>query len=430
MQMLESAGYQAWAVGGCVRDRFLGQEPHDWDLCTDALPCQTAQVFSDYELVRNGEKHGTIAVIADHTAVEITTFRTEGDYRDARHPGWVSFVPELTQDLARRDFTVNAMAYSPTRGLADPWGGQADLKAGILRAVGDPRQRFREDGLRILRGIRFAARFGLTPEPETLQAMEELAPTLALQARERVYEELCGFLTAAKLPDLLAFRPILLEAIEELKPMDGFLQHNPHHKYDVYTHTAHVVAGVPPVPHLRWAALLHDVAKPATYSQDENGGGHFRNHAWLGSEMARQILLDLHAPNALRLRVETLISYHGICRELGKNATDQTLHRLLQRLGEQTLRDLLTLDRADNGGKGTPTSSDGFDVFEARLDALLAQTPCLSVRDLAIGGRELMAMGIPQGPRLGRILNRLLESVTDGTLENERTALLKAAAMI
>lgn len=427
MEKLELAGFQAWAVGGCVRDSLLGLEPHDWDLCTDALPWQTAQVFSQYRLVRNGEKHGTIAVVVQNSTVEITTFRQEGGYDDARHPGWVEFVPDIKQDLARRDFTVNAMAYCPRRGLADPWGGRQDLEDRVLRAVGDPQCRFREDGLRILRGIRFAARFGLEPEKGTLDAMERLSPTLSLQARERVYTELCGFLTAATLGDLLTFRFVLFAAIPELKALDGFGQHNPHHRYDVYTHTAHVVAGVPPVLHLRWAALLHDIAKPETFSLDENGVGHFRGHARLGSEKAAAILHSLRAPTALREQVQTLIAYHGACRDLAYKAPDKSIRRLLRRFGEGLLRDLLALDRADDGGKGTPPDPQTFDHFETRLAAILAQAPCLSMKDLAIGGRELMALGIPQGTELGRILNRLLDEVADGILENTTEALLLRA---
>ena len=199
MERLEDRGFEAWAVGGCVRDRLLGLAPHDWDLCTDALPGEIAQVFEDFPLVRAGEKHGTIAVVTGRQPVEITTFRTEGGYRDHRRPDWVHFEKSLREDLARRDFTINAMAYNPHRGLADPFGGQADLADCILRAVGEPEKRFQEDGLRILRGVRFAARFHLTPEPRTLAAMTALAPTLNGLARERIFGELCGFLPALNL---------------------------------------------------------------------------------------------------------------------------------------------------------------------------------------------------------------------------------------
>ena len=372
MERLEDRGFEAWAVGGCVRDWLLGLAPHDWDLCTDALPGEIAQVFEDFPLVRAGEKHGTIAVVTGRQPVEITTFRTEGGYRDHRRPDWVHFEKSLREDLARRDFTINAMAYNPHRGLADPFGGQADLADCILRAVGEPEKRFQEDGLRILRGVRFAARFHLTPEPRTLAAMTALAPTLNGLARERIFGELCGFLPAACVKDFQTFWPVITAAVPALAPMLGFRQHNPHHAFDVYTHTAYVVAGVPPELPLRWAALLHDVAKPACFTLDEEGVGHFRGHAHRGAEMAREILGQLHAPRALQDRVATLIAYHGVTRDLGRLPGDRPLRRLLRRLGEETLWDLLALDRADDSGKGTPSDPAAFDRFEASLRQILA----------------------------------------------------------
>ena len=382
MERLERRGFEAWTVGGCVRDQLLGLPPHDWDLCTSATPEEIARVFTDFPLIRAGEKHGTIAVITGKQPVEITTFRTEGGYGDHRRPDWVHFETNLREDLARRDFTINAMAYSPRRGLADPFGGQADLADRILRAVGQPEKRFREDGLRILRGVRFTARFQLTADAETSAAMSALAPTL------------------------------------------GFQQHNPHHIFDVYTHTAQVVAAVPPVLSIRWAALLHDVAKPACFTQDDNGVGHFRGHAHLGAKMARDILQQLHAPRALEDRVATLIAYHGVTRDLGRLPGDKPLRRLLRRLGEDVLWELLALDRADDSGKGTPSDPTAFDRFEASLRQLLAEQPCLTTRDLAISGRDLLEMGLPQGPILGRILQTLLEEVGDGLLPNTPEALL------
>ena len=430
MQALESRGFEAWAVGGCVRDALLGLTPHDWDLCSSARPEELKEVFSGYRLILAGEKHGTVAVLSGEQPVEITTFRSEGDYLDNRHPGWVRFERDIRQDLARRDFTVNAMAYSPRRGLADPWNGRADLEHRVLRAVGMPHARFREDGLRILRGVRFAARYHLTPEPETLRAMEELAHTLSLQARERVFTELCGFLQAADVPAMAAFRQVLVAALPELGPLVGFWQHNPHHIYDIYTHTAHVVAGVGQALALRWAALLHDVAKPRTFSLDAAGVGHFYGHASQGAELARGILQSLRAPRALTEQVVTLISNHGITRDLANAPTDKPIRRLLSRLGEQTLWQLLELDQADDGGKGTPSDPAPFLQFRHRLEGILAEKPCLGLRDLALGGRELMAMGIPQGPEMGRILNRLLDEVLEGSLENSPRALSRRAGAL
>lgn len=423
LDSLEAAGFQAWAVGGCVRDSLLGLPPHDWDLCTDARPDQVESVFQTRRLIRAGARHGTIAVGTDLGPVEITTFRTEGDYQDHRRPGWVHFERDVEADLGRRDFTVNAMAYSPLRGLKDPCGGRADLAQRVLRAVGQPRARFQEDGLRILRGVRFAARFGLTPEPETLAAMADLAPLLRDQARERVFAELCGLLPWARAQDLITFAPVLVQALPVLAPCLGFVQHNPHHAYDVYGHTARTVEAVPRTMALRWAALLHDVGKPDCFTLDRGGVGHFYGHARRSAELARQCLEGLRAPKALTAQVCTLVEYHGVCWRW----EEKTVRRLLLRLGEPTLRELLDLDRADDQSKGTPAHPAVFGQFAKTLDRVLAERPCLSQKDLAVGGRELLALGFSPGPALGRALATLLELVGDGSLPNEPQALLERA---
>ena len=307
---LENAGFSAYAVGGCVRDMSLGLTPQDYDLCTNALPHQIQAVFQDQKLVLAGEKHGTVGVVTDGGVVEITTYRTEGDYLDHRHPNRVNFVDHIDSDLARRDFSVNAMAWSPLRGFADPFGGRQDLADRILRAVGDPEKRFEEDALRILRGVRFAVRYRLTVDPATMNAMTRLAPLMDTLARERVFDELCKLLPLVTAEDLLRFAPILIQVIPELKETVGFDQRSPHHLFDVFTHTAVVVEGVPPILSLRLAALLHDVGKPATFTLDETGRGHFRGHAEAGAEIADRILLRLKAPTALRKLVIFLIEQH------------------------------------------------------------------------------------------------------------------------
>ena len=271
MDRLEEAGFECYCVGGCVRDASLGIEPHDYDCCTAATPEEMLAIFADRRLVLAGLKHGTVGVVTESGVVEITTFRTEGGYADARHPDWVKFVRNLREDLARRDFTVNAMAYSPRRGLADPFGGQEDLKKGLIRAVGRPEERFREDALRILRGLRFAARFGFAIEEETRAAMDTEIAGLDALARERVLVELEGFLKAAKAVDLTNAANILCRLIPELAPTVGFDQHSRHHVHDVFGHIAQVVEHVPPTPELRLAALLHDIGKPRVFSLDEEG---------------------------------------------------------------------------------------------------------------------------------------------------------------
>ena len=425
---LQAKGYQAYAVGGCVRDSLLGLTPADYDLCTNAVPDEICAVFAGLQLLHHGQKHGTVGVVLNGAVLEITTFRTEGDYTDARHPGWVAFVPNVEQDLARRDFTVNAMAYNPAEGYIDPFGGRQDLADGILRAVGDPYLRFREDALRILRGLRFASRFRLKIEPATKAAMEELSPLLDKIARERVFEELCKLLLTVTATELLEFIPILTRVLPELTPMVGFQQHSPHHRYDVFTHTAHVVEAVPGELTLRWAALLHDVGKPACFTMDETGRGHFKGHAKVSRELADAILLRLKAPTALRQQVIELIGQHMTPLEADK----KFLRRRLGKLGEPMLEKLLHLKEADMGSKGTGKDEDLAHL--AHIRELLAQireeNSCLTLKDLAVDGKALQQEGFTPGPKMGRCLNLLLEQVLDEQLLNEKAALLEAAKTI
>ena len=425
IRTLTDAGFPAYAVGGCVRDTQLGLPVHDYDLCTSATPDQIAEVFSQFPLVRIGEKHGTIGVIIDGTVYEITTFRTEGDYNDNRHPSWVSFVDDLEQDLARRDFTINAMAYSPVSGLQDPWHGTTDLKKKILRAVGEPEQRFKEDALRILRGVRFAIRYDLTPDAKTKKAMLAQAPLMSKLARERVFDELCKILTVCSARDLLRFSPIFLQVIPELAPAVDFHQRSPHHAYDVYTHTAYVVENAPKELALRWAALLHDVGKPSTFTRDEHGRGHFHGHADVSAEMADKILLRLKAPTALREQVVFLIKNHM----LQIPADVAVLRRRLSHYGEENIRTLLKLQRADHAGKGVLEDAPPFSLINALIDNIIAEGQCLHLKDLAVNGKDLMAIGFPEGKVIGQCLDTLLDCVVDGKLPNKREVLLEVAVL-
>ena len=422
---LETAGFPTYAVGGCVRDHLLGLQPHDFDLCTAALPDQTQAVFADRGLVLAGLKHGTVGVIFPDGVVEITTFRTEGGYTDCRHPGWVKFVPSIEEDLDRRDLTVNAMAWSPVRGLADPFDGQSDLNNRILRAVGDPAARFREDSLRILRAVRFSIKYRLTPDPATEAAMTELAPLMDSLARERVFDELCKLLPLATSDDLLRWSPIITQVIPELAPAVGFDQRTPHHVYDLFTHIAHVTAAVPTDVTLRWAALLHDVGKLSTFTIDENGRGHFYGHAKVSAQIANDILLRLKAPTALRERVVVLISQHMVKPEPER----KFLRRRLSRLGSEVLHQLLTLQEADMGGKGTGKSEEQDEWIEIHrlLSDIEGENACLTIKDLAINGHDLIDLGYAPGKAMGQCLQNLLSQVVDETLPNDRAALLTAA---
>jgi tRNA nucleotidyltransferase (CCA-adding enzyme) len=419
---LEEAGFACYAVGGCVRDALLGLTPQDYDLCTSALPDQIRQVFASENLVLAGLKHGTVGVITPEGVVEITTWRTEGGYRDHRHPDWVQFVPELRSDLARRDFTVNAMAWSPSRGLQDPFGGRQDLENRVLRAVGVPEARFREDALRILRGVRFSARYDLIPEQTTLEAMYRLAPVIHSLAAERVFDELSKWLLLADTESLVRFCPILTQAIPELAPAVDFQQHSPHHAYDVFTHTAYVTGAVPKTPALRWAALLHDIGKPASFTRDETGRGHFKGHAGIGAEMANAVLHRLKAPTALREQVVLLIRQHMLPLEPDR----KLLRRWLSRFGEETLLQIVTLQEADFGSKGVEEGeASHFSHIRRLMEEILAENTCLTLQDLAVNGRDLMELGIT-GRAIGETLHSLLAQVIDEQLPNDRAALLAA----
>lgn len=425
IETLENAGFAAYAVGGCVRDSLLGLRPHDFDLCTCARPEQIQALFPHHPQVLAGLKHGTVGVIFPGDVVEITTFRQEGSYTDCRHPDWVEFVDTIEGDLARRDFTINAMAWSPSRGLADPFSGADDLKQGILRAVRDPYERFREDALRILRGARFAAKYRLKPQPQTLDAMIALSPLMEGLARERVFSELCKLILYADADDLLRYAPLITQVIPELAPAVGFDQHSPYHRYDLYTHIANVTAGVPREQTLRWAALLHDVGKPETFTMDEAGRGHFYGHAQTGSAMADDILRRLKAPNALREQVTQLVKLHMTQIE----AQRKPLRRWLSRLGKPTFLQLLQLQEADMGSKGTGKGEDVHHFRKLRQMVLEMEQEelCLTIRDLAINGNDLLELGYPEGKALGQCLRRLLTLVMEEQLENQRTALLRQA---
>ncbi len=424
ISMLEKEGHTAYAVGGCVRDSFMGLQPQDFDLCTSATPEQICDVFHRYKLIRSGEKHGTIGVILDDIVYEITTCRTESGYADNRHPDRVTFVDKLEDDLARRDFTINAMAYHPKKGYIDPWGGQKDIMDRTLRTVGNAATRFQEDALRILRGVRFTCRFRLDVERDTMKAIKKHAPLLDNLARERVYSELTQILCHVQKGDLTRFAPVLLQVIPELKESVDFHQHSIHHAYDVFTHTEQVVAAVEPHPALRWAALLHDISKPQCFQKDEKGEGHFYGHAQSSAELAEEILLRLKASTALREQAVFLIAHHmdTIPEDI------RQLTKKLSKYGADNLKKLIQFQMADEAGKGKKKVNLAYyDRLFKALEAAEKQASCLKVRDLAISGNDLMEIGYEAGPAMGKCQKYLLELVLDGNIPNEKEALLDQA---
>lgn len=423
IEKLAEAGYQAYAVGGCVRDDALGLLPKDYDLCTNARPEQVQALFADYHLELTGVNHGTVTVLSGNTPVEITTFRREGPYSDSRRPDWVEFVGDIETDLARRDFTINAIAYSPTAGYVDPFLGLEDALARRLRTVGNPKQRFQEDPLRILRGVRFASRFGLDVEAETEEAMRLGAPALEALSMERIFQELSGALPHMTIQELISFSDILAQVIPELAPMIDFDQCSPHHAYDLFTHTASVVSLVPPDLTLRWAALLHDIGKIPTFRLDETGRGHFKQHAPVGAQMADVVLRRMKAPNALREEAVWLIGNHML--KIPKDAPG--MRRMLLEHSRESIERLICLQSADMRSKGMG-EDDRHEHFAA-CRATLSQVEPIYLKDLAIGGDDLMALGY-SGKAIGEKRSELFELVLDDLLPNERDALLEAAENI
>ena len=428
---LKQAGFSAYAVGGCVRDSLLGLEPHDWDICTSALPEQMQAVFCDYRTVETGLKHGTLTVVMEHVPYEVTTFRIDGDYTDHRHPDTVLFVDDLTRDLARRDFTVNAMAWSPENGLQDPFGGREDLSAKIIRCVGEPGQRFDEDALRILRALRFASVYDFEIEASTDYALRKMAPDLKRIAGERIREELLKLLCGKAAGRILrAYPEVLAQIIPEIRPMIGYDQQNHHHSYDLWEHTVRGIEGVPADPVLRLTMLLHDTGKPAVRTTDEKGEGHYKGHPKVSEEIARRTAEALHLDNAFRERLCTLVRHHDtpLRTESGEvNADRSFLLRRLNKFGEENLRTLFLIHRSDRIATGYTTAEREDLRLKERmdaLDALLAEQPCFTLKDLAVNGRDLTAMGL-KGKAVGEALQQLLEAVMDGEVANEKETLLK-----
>lgn len=424
LRILNTAGHQAYLVGGSVRDFCLGKTPKDYDLTTSSLPEETMRIFQEagYGVIPTGLKHGTVTVRVNHQSYEITTFRKDGTYSDGRHPDSVAFVPSLREDLARRDFTVNAMAWHPDHEVVDYFGGQQDLKDSVLRCVGEPGKRFQEDALRIFRLIRFAAQLGFTIHPETEQAARENAPLLKNVAPERIQVELMKLLQGEHVGTILHQYPDILSVwIPEILPCVGFEQHSRYHAYDVWEHTCKAVAASKNIPALRLAMLLHDIEKPACYTPV----GHFYGHATESAKTANAILHRLRFDNETIHTVTTLIGVH--CDPL--TPSEKQIKRFLRKIGAPMLKLLIEHHRGDNKAQTPEVAAERLPVWnevEAMVDRILAEEQCFSLKDLAVNGSDLVALGIEKGPRIGVLLNQLLDDVISGNLPNEREALLSA----
>ena len=422
---LQGAGYSPYLVGGCVREMLRGKAPSDYDMTSDAPPQEVLRLFSE-SAHPTGLQHGTVTVVSGGLPIELTTMRRDGAYKDNRHPDSVTFGTSIEEDLARRDFTVNAIALSPNGTLVDPFGGQADLKAGVLRCVGEPKRRFEEDALRILRLVRFCSVLGFSAEDETARAAREARGSLAHIAHERVYAELNKLLLGENVGEtLLAFPDILGVLIPEILPCVGFDQCNYHHCFDVWGHTARAVAAVPPKRELRWTMLFHDLGKPCCMTVDGDGVGHFYGHTDISAQMAEDIMARLHFEKALRDSVRAQLE----CFDDMFPPERAAIHREMAKRGREVTADLLLTKRADNAAKapdGLARAQAPWLAAQKVYDELIAENACCSIHELGINGKDLAVIGY-RGREIGAVLARLLDEVAAEKLENTREALLKRA---
>ncbi len=423
---LEKSGYSAYVVGGAVRDNILGKTPKDYDLCTDATADQMTDIFAEFPLVKTGAGFGTVRVVMGQHMLDITTFRADGDYSDARHPDTVTFGNSLKEDLARRDFTINAIAYNPKEGYIDYFGGQADLQARVVRCVGDPKERFQQDALRILRAIRFAARLDFAIDAKTELAALDVRHSLRKLSAERVRDELSAFIVCKDAGVLLLrYRSIFFEIIPELAACDGFGQHNPNHNHDVLGHIAETINRADNELALRLAALLHDIGKPQCFTL-EGGRGRFFGHMEVSAKMARDILARLRYPTKLIDTVCVLVENH----DKPYQGTPHSARQWLGRLGSKNLFLLIKLRKADCLAHDPSYHNRLLRIagFKRAVTAVLQRGDCYSLTKLAVNGNDVnRVLGISAGSETGAVLQYLLERVMVDQMCNNKKTLLAMA---
>lgn len=430
IKTLENNGFEAYVVGGCVRDSLLGIEPKDWDICTSATPEEIERCFASQKIVETGIKHGTVTVfgegrIGKFTGFEITTFRTEGRYSDNRRPDSVEFVKDIRLDLSRRDFTMNAMAYNERDGLIDPFGGEESLRNKTISCVGNASDRFNEDALRIMRALRFASTYGFSIDEQTAKAIHDNKGLLANIAAERINSELCKMLQGRGVLDvLLNYSDVITTIVPELSPCVGFEQHNKYHQYTVYEHIAHAVDNYKGDDVcVLVALLLHDIGKPFCYSEDENGG-HFYGHGTYSFSLAQNVLERLRFDNKSQHDIAELVLYHDATIE----PTMRTVRRWLNKVGETQLRRLLDIRLADILAHREGTTESRVqrrnDVLNL-TEQIIASRQCFTVKNLAINGIDVMNEGVPEGRMIGAALNAALSAVISGFADNDKQTLLE-----
>ena len=423
IEILTTAGYEAYAVGGCVRDSILGKEPNDWDITTSATPEEIKRLFG--RTIDTGIKHGTVTIMLDREGFEVTTYRIDGDYEDGRHPREVTFTASLEEDLRRRDFTINAMAYNEQRGLVDVFGGVCDIERGIIRCVGNAEERFTEDALRMMRAVRFSAQLGYQIDEGTKEAIRRLAPNLKLISAERIQAELVKLVISPH-PDYLriAYETGITEQIlPEFDICMETQQNNPHHCYGVGEHILHAMKEIDADKALRLGMLFHDIGKPKTLTVDEEGITHNKGHAVVGEKMTREILNRLKFDNDTINKVTKIVLYHD--QEI--TPTDNGVRRAVNRMGEHIFPMLFPVRRADIYAQSDYHKEEKLKrlaYIQEIYEGILQRQECLSLRDLAVTGNDLMALGIPAGKEIGILLKELLEIVLEEPERNTKEELL------
>ena len=426
IKTITDAGFEAYVVGGCVRDSILGREPGDWDITTSAKPEQVKALFR--RTIDTGIQHGTVTVMLEKEGFEVTTYRIDGKYEDSRHPKEVTFTPNLVEDLKRRDFTINAMAYNEEKGLVDIFGGLADIENKTIRCVGDARERFREDALRIMRAIRFSAQLGYSIEEQTCEAIKELAPTLKNISVERIQVELTKLITSDH-PDTLRMAYEMGVTKVFLPEFDKAMeteQNHPHHMYSVGEHTLKSMLEVDADKVLRLAMLLHDIGKPETLTVDEKGLTHFHGHEAVSAEMSNNILRRLRYDNDTISCVTKLVQYH----DYGNNMeTDMRIvRRAINKIGEDIFPLFLKVKRADTMAQSEyhrQNKLDNLEQWQVLYERIIEEKQCVSLKTLAVTGTDLIAMGMKPGKDIGEMLHKLLEYVLEHPEDNTKEQLLQ-----
>lgn len=428
IQELEKCGHEAYMVGGCVRDSVLGRKPHDYDICTSATLDEIIKAFPYEEIIPTGLQHGTVTILINDEPFEVTTYRIDGKYSDNRRPDKVEFTNSLIEDLKRRDFTINAMAYNPRTGLIDPLNGLMDIEEERIQCVGSAKERFGEDALRILRAIRFASQLDFVIEPGTNWEIHQQYKSLENISIERINSEFCKIaLSDSFCVELLLYKDVFSLFIPELKDIFDFPQNNPWHIYDVFSHTIHAIEYCNSDDLIvRLAVFFHDFGKPHSYQDGEDGIRHFKGHGRISADITDSIMKRLRFDNETRNNVVELVYYHDATFEIGK----KYVKRWLNKIGEKQFRRLLQVKKADNKAQNLKLSSDRIEKLseiETLIDKVLQEEECFSLKDLAVNGKDLIGVGYKTGKELGNTLNILLQMVIDGDCPNGKEKLLQEA---